>query len=288
MNTSMHDGLNLAWKLNLVIRGIAKPDLLTTYAQERGKIAQDLIDFDRGHVKAYSDGAAALEQNFLENIRFLSGVGVEYAENILNSAGKANGIALYPGSLLTPARVTRYIDTNPVDIQLDIPWLCQFRLYFLVPDFKRSQSFLNDVCCQISGEHVLARSAQQAKASYLRFPRPLTDYEQIIQPQRYLAVSEFITYALVTRTSMTQVEIEDLPPLLQSSRWTFYLDNLKDPGGQDCIDRWVGNMDVEEVVILSVRPDGYVGSVQRWSVTGIDAAKNASRWLDEYFAGFLE
>src|SRR5689334_13512479 len=47
MNVSMADTWNLGWKLASVLRGTAKPELLHTYSDERQKIAQQLIDFDR-------------------------------------------------------------------------------------------------------------------------------------------------------------------------------------------------------------------------------------------------
>ena len=56
MNTSMHDTFNLSWKLNLAIRGLAKPSLLETYEDERRKIAQDLITFDYEHANAFAAG----------------------------------------------------------------------------------------------------------------------------------------------------------------------------------------------------------------------------------------
>ena len=55
MNTSMHDSFNLAWKLNLAVRGLAKPSLLETYEHERRKIALDLINFDYEHANAFHD-----------------------------------------------------------------------------------------------------------------------------------------------------------------------------------------------------------------------------------------
>ncbi|MFC4872479.1 FAD-dependent monooxygenase [Negadavirga shengliensis] len=42
MNTGIQDTYNLAWKLSFVISGIAKPELLKTYTQERMPIAQNL------------------------------------------------------------------------------------------------------------------------------------------------------------------------------------------------------------------------------------------------------
>jgi len=47
MNVSMQDAFNLGWKLAHVLTGRSRPDLLTSYSEERQAIAQNLIDFDR-------------------------------------------------------------------------------------------------------------------------------------------------------------------------------------------------------------------------------------------------
>ncbi len=46
MNVSMADAFNLGWKLGAVLRGIAEPELLNTYSEERQRVAQELIEFD--------------------------------------------------------------------------------------------------------------------------------------------------------------------------------------------------------------------------------------------------
>ena len=54
MNVSLQDGYNIGWKLASVLRGQARPELLNTYGLERGKVAADLIDFDRRWAKLFS------------------------------------------------------------------------------------------------------------------------------------------------------------------------------------------------------------------------------------------
>lgn len=46
MNISMMDTYNLAWKIGHVVKGLARPEILSTYEQERRQVAQDLIDYD--------------------------------------------------------------------------------------------------------------------------------------------------------------------------------------------------------------------------------------------------
>lgn len=108
----------------------------------------------------------------------------------------------------------------------------------------------------------------------------------------------------------SEFELTDLPPMLQTSRWTIYLDH----GGDDphlsttttattasspspplasssrCTNKWLGALSPGEVAIVNVRPDGYVGSVGRWDagVDDVAAGEEAARWLDGYYGRFLE
>ncbi|KAJ5760141.1 hypothetical protein N7520_007297 [Penicillium odoratum] len=269
-NTSMHDSFNLAWKLNLVIRGLVKPSLLSTYEEERRKIANDLISFDTEHCKAFEQGEVALAKNFNDNIRFISGVGAEYSVGMLSRASCVSR-PLHPGGLQVPAKVTRYIDANPVDIQLDIPLLGQFRIYFFVPDVPVSLEFLNTLCGWLSNE--LNAMVIQSKQSYNKRPRGLALADEFMSPQRYTTVSDIFTYAMVTRSTRSDFEIADLPQLLQDSRWTLYLDI-------NATQKWFGELE-ERVGIAIVRPDGYCGSIETW---GLESAVQAGQWIEDYFA----
>lgn len=294
MNTSMHDTFNLAWKLNLAVRGLAKPHLLATYEHERRKIAQDLINFDYEHANAFHAGdAEALAQNFQTNVRFISGVGAEYGPNVLNQPLQSPSTGLRPGCLLTPARVTRYVDANPVDIQLDVPMLGQFRVYFFCRNVHAVAPFLNSVCSHVStsSSSVLASITAAAKVSYASQRPAPTESDAFIQPGRYTAASDVFTYALVTTMPKAELEIAHLPPLLQASRWTVYLDDVpkQDTRGQLCTEKWLGGVQDDEVAIVNVRPDGYVGSVGRWrDACGAASAEAAANWLDDYYGGFLK
>lgn len=268
----MHDSFNLAWKLNLVSRGLAAPSLLGTYEAERRKIANDLIAFDAGHCAAFEAGEAALTKNFNDNIRFISGVGAEYAEGLLTRVSpSANG--LRPGALMIPSKVTRYIDANPVDIQLDIPILGQFRLYFMIPDVQAAKGFLDSVCGILDSKSRLSTASSAARTSYETRSRGDAASDAFLCFDRYTAVSDILTLALVSGSKRDVFELADLPPALQRSRWSVYLDDV-----DGCIEKWVGMSGPATVI---VRPDGYIGAVQPWDVSqGVEAA----RWVDEYFS----
>lgn len=207
MNTSIHDSWNLAWKLNLAIRGLSKPCLLATYEEERRPVAEDLLDYDHESVSALiSDEAEALTENFRRNIRFTSGFGADYAPNVLNVPQKGEILGgLRVGSLPPPAKVTRYIDSNPVDIQLDIPMLGQFRIYFFTKSIIQSLEFLQTVSGHaLSATSVLGRATRASNASYTTQPPSAAVSDEFICPERYTPLSGLFTFALVLQSTATE------------------------------------------------------------------------------------
>ena len=286
MNVSMHDCFNLGWKLNLASRGLALPNLLQTYEQERRLIAQQLIDFDHGHADAFSTGdPQALAKNFDDNIRFISGHGAEYYPNVLNAAAPTGcDSGLQHGAPLPPARVTRFIDANPVDLQLDIPILGQFRTLFFVPDVHASMGFLTELCAYIESDNsIMGRATLSAESSYAEKPKRESEAEEFQQLWRYETVSKLFTFGIVTNMDKNKIETAQLPSILRKSTWTFYIDDV-----MDCMGKYFstgGSPGSENVVVVNIRPDGYVGSTAQFTAAGdIEVAK---KWLDSYFGGFL-
>lgn len=227
MNTALHDSWNLAWKLNLAVRGLCKPEvLLGSYEAERQKIARDLVAFDFEHANEMSRGnPAALAENFRKNVRFISGVGVEYGENELNvllqseSDGFLGGGGARPGCTLPPGKVSRYIDANPVDVQLDIPVLGQFRIYMFVPDVVdlRQSVFLGGLCLAIAEEDsLMSRLSAAASKSYLERPRVPSTGDIFTRPERYTAVSQLFAFALISKYLLCSSNIFHSHKLTQS------------------------------------------------------------------------
>ncbi|KAG6019495.1 hypothetical protein E4U19_007177 [Claviceps sp. Clav32 group G5] len=296
MNTSMHDSWNLSWKLNLDVRGLAKPVLLESYEEERRKIALDLVNFDYEHANQIAAGdAVALAKNFKSNVRFISGIGVEYSNSAINRAEPGNFVNptgdARPGCLLPPARVTRYIDSNPVDIQLDIPMLGQFRIFLLMWDVQQAAPFLTTFCRAVANDtSFVSQLSAAASKSYAAQPRNGSAEDIYIRPERYTAVSHLFTFGLITTMPKAEMEISDLPAMLQDSRWSLYLDNIpeQDTRGALCTDKWLGSLEPGVVAIVNVRPDGYVGAVGRWDSCNDDSGDSAAQWLDDYYGGFLQ
>lgn len=202
MNTSMHDAWNLAWKLNFSVRGLAKPALLESYEDERRKIALDLVNFDYEHANQIAAGdAVTLAENFKTNVRFISGIGAEYGENAINMMESQTWLLgeAKPGCLLPPAKVTRYLDSNPVDIQLDIPTLGQFRIYLLMWDVHQSKMFLENFCDALAADDSLIRQLSVAASlSYAAQPRMPAPEDIYLRPERYTAVSHLFTFGLIS------------------------------------------------------------------------------------------
>lgn len=117
-------------------------------------------------------------------------------------------------------------------------------------------------------------------------------------------------------TPKSEFELTTLPTLLSRSPWTIYLDDVPDldTQGSTCTVKYLGAPDVpggfqpdREVAILNVRPDGYVGSVKKWSLLPDGATEGdkdgaegdgstelpeelgqqAAAWLETYFDRFL-
>jgi phenol 2-monooxygenase len=170
--------------------------------------------------------------------------------------------------------------------------LGQFRIFFFVPDVCAAATFLGTVTEHIgsSEKSILYRASKLAEHSYATLNTPTPESTVYMQPQRYTAVSKLYTPALVTTAPKDYVEIADLPPLLQKSRWAFYLDDISDADGSphSATQTWLGGLEDSEVAVTIVRPDGYVGGISRWDFHAQAAGQQAALWLDEYFGGFLE
>ena len=53
-------------------------------------------------------------------------------------------------------------------------------------------------------------------------------------------------------------------------------------------EKWLGSVDQGEVVVLVVRPEGYVGAIKRSKSAGSAEGKAAVDWLDSYLGGVLQ
>ena len=144
----MIDMYSLAWKINLVEKGIGKREvILPTYEQERRAVAQELVDFDAQYAHIFgkspdmtvdpstiklgdSDDSPTLLQLAMKNAAYIVGCGVYYPKNAFNSLPDADivkgthgkafnpaGCKLAVGERMTPGKAIRIEDLSDIDIQ---------------------------------------------------------------------------------------------------------------------------------------------------------------------------
>ncbi|KAF8074087.1 FAD binding domain-containing protein [Lyophyllum atratum] len=160
LNTAVLESHNLAWKMGLVLKGIAFPQILSTYEQERHAVAKDLIHMDRMLVEIY----AGLEKQSIDdfsnaaewlsilqafqaaNYAYQAGASIVYQRTLLTAGVRKHGPTMMigkPGIMVgaraRPAMVTRLSDSVPVSISS--PFDGRFTVYFLVGDLSTNDAF---------------------------------------------------------------------------------------------------------------------------------------------------
>ncbi|KAK4506922.1 hypothetical protein PRZ48_000655 [Zasmidium cellare] len=144
MNTGIQDAYNLAWKLSLVLRNRATPDLLETYNLERKHIAQQLIEFDMRFAKHFAElSSPEFYDIWKQNQGFTSGLGQHYPANALiddNIPAEIDHMAVEP---LTPGKrylpntnLTRHIDGWELTSMDVMPANGEFHLVLFVGDIS--------------------------------------------------------------------------------------------------------------------------------------------------------
>lgn len=139
MNVSLQDGYNLGWKLGAVLRCQCKPGILETYRHERGKVAADLIEFDRAYTEAFSGNhsgrevgkARSFQDVFIEAGRFTAGVAAKYAQSaLIKPSAEDERIAskIIVGMRLPSAQVVRLCDAKAMQLVKAMPADGRWRL----------------------------------------------------------------------------------------------------------------------------------------------------------------
>lgn len=149
LNISMQDAYNLTWKLALVLKRLAREDLLATYELERRHIAQQLIDFDVQFAGAFAGAgqadAAVMHRLWAQHHGFTSGLQHAYPESIIvrpvtksmarvvHQSGEAVE-PLTPGKRLLPIKgLVRCLDGNVVDLLDEMPSNGRFHIILFAP-----------------------------------------------------------------------------------------------------------------------------------------------------------
>ena len=257
MNVSMQDAFNLGWKLVSVLDGRARPDLLTTYSQERHAIAQGLIDFDKEwskimasppkdpeHPELAGVDPEELQAYFVKSGRYTAGVATHYpATTVLTAqpAHQALAKGFTIGMRFHAAPVIRLADARPVHLghgaRADAAW----RLYVFA---DASGSRLRDLV-----EFLF----QSARSPIRRFTPSGADIDSVIDVHA------------VFQQGHRDLRLEELPSALYPRKGRFGLIDYEKvyaidaKSGMDVFD--LRGIDREMGAIVIVRPDQYVSNI---------------------------
>ncbi|KAJ7467058.1 phenol 2-monooxygenase [Mycena latifolia] len=312
MNISMLDMYSLAWKLNLVMKGLGKPEiLLPSYEHERRGVAEELLKFDGAYSRLFSGrgpdasqlpggvDAEKFIQMFKQNAFFTSGCGAIYFANALNAlpgapvlggpharAFNPPGMKLVAGQRLTPGRVTRVVDGNHVRLQQEVKMNGAFRIHVFAGDLRTTKRALDGFAAFVDSPASFFnrhRPSVGVRASIVDGPAALTNHTDC--GKNVHLHNPFFTFLTIVGTHWYEWEIDDLPSPLRLYRAQVYGDALFDRrvpvAGTNAPLHHKFGVDMQKGAIVVVRPDSYVGAV-------VELSEDGWLGLNDYFAGFLD
>ncbi|KAK7031527.1 phenol 2-monooxygenase [Favolaschia claudopus] len=311
MNISMLDMYSLAWKLNLVIKGLGKPEiLLPSYEHERRGVAEELLKFDGAYSRLFSGrgpdakhlpggvDAEKFIEMFKQNAFFTSGCGAIYFANELNALPGAKlldgrhrrafnppGVKLVAGQRMTPGHVTRVADGNNVRLQQEVKMNGAFRIHIFAGDLRWTRPALEAFAAFIDSPDSFFerhRVSPGVPSSIVDGPAAVMNHDD--HAKHTHTFNPFFTFLTIVGTHWYEWEIADLPSPLRLYRSQVYGDALFDHRVAEAdtnapLHRKFG-IDMQKGAIVVVRPDSYVGAI-------VDLSEDGWLGLNDYFAGFL-
>ncbi len=255
LNTSLPDTFNLGWKLASVIRGQNQPSLLKTYASERRKVANMLINADRemsalvatkpnAETEANTSKTAEIEKFIARQNGFIAGTSIGYDESYICTGMQhqhlATGFAI--GQRFHSAMATRLVDGRPVHLghlnKADGRW----RLFIFADD--------KSPLAADSEANKLFKFLQESEQSPInRYTTTGQDIDSVIDICAVLPQQD--------------IEIQDLPALLWPAKGklglhdyekVYHTCNEHDVFTQRGINRQAG-------CVVVVRPDQHIGTL---------------------------
>ncbi|KAH9877854.1 hypothetical protein J1614_003071 [Plenodomus biglobosus] len=251
MNVSLQDGYNIGWKLGSILSGLSRPSLLTTYVEERGKTAKQLIDFDKEFSRLFSskeEWEGQFAEYFVKSARFTAGLGAVYGESAIVGVEKslqdlASGVMVGMG--FPSAQVIRYCDCKAVQLQSVLRSDGRWRVIVFGGDINEAAQ-----------KEKLDMLASQLLPLTQRFTPPSRDIDSIIEP------------ILVLHSIFVEVEQEQIPAYFWpvSGKWgirdlhkTYIDDSHYNARHGHAYEAYGIDPSVGAVVII--RPDQYVSKV---------------------------
>ncbi|KAL2195347.1 FAD binding domain-containing protein [Corynascus similis CBS 632.67] len=130
MNVSLQDGHNMGWKLGMVLRGLARPELVETYVLERERTATELIDFDHAFTKLFNSkyrqenhvSPQQVAEQFVKAGRYTAGQAVRYDPSAITVVTESDIAAnLTVGMAFKSAQVVRFCDAKAMQLVKAMP-----------------------------------------------------------------------------------------------------------------------------------------------------------------------
>lgn len=290
MNVSMQDSYNLGWKLGLVVKGIAKPEILKTYQSERRKIAQDLIAFDHKFSRLFSGRPAkdvmdeegvsmsAFKDAFLNGAMFASGLSVDYgASMLISKAGNAEEQG--DGTAISASKVTGNQDlATGIKLGMRFPSFKVLNQADARPwDFQSKLVSSGHFHLLVFAGHVLS-SQQSAR---------LSAFCSTLSSSSFLSHHLHTQISILTLHASRRVDVEllrDFPDILhpydEQMGWDYekvYVDDESYHEGWEDAYRGYG-VSRERGCVVVVRPDGYVAWIGECDEEG-------GKGVEAYFRG---
>ncbi|KAF7350603.1 Phenol 2-monooxygenase [Mycena sanguinolenta] len=313
MNTSFLDAHNLAIKIALVETGVAKAEILSTYALERRQVATRLLSLDAQLIQLYadhgkSDNPEDMKKLFnfqTEHRGFQAGTNITYEANCMvdivphapsDMAKLIGAEGLIVGRRLLPASVRRYKDGLTSRILDAVPCDGRFTIFVCFGDLTapgkvEQLKLLRDSVYRTDGLWArLDKRSTSGATTVLRFCGVTTTSHLSIEAAALihggcLGTADSI---LFDTTSLYCDDVPCLSPYLDHSAATTLsttaVDILSVKAAAGILlhpvhQKW--DIDIALGGIVVVRPDGHVGTL----TGGMDA----DAWLkvERYFERFL-
>ena len=273
MNVSMQDSYNLGWKLGSVITGRSPRTLLTSYEDERRKVALQLLAIDEEIARFYARDKAKVvtsDDHDFGAIRermydFLSGAGVTYgASQIVNSKSwqdLAYGVRL--GARLPSHQVLNQADAWPTQLGNMLKSDGRWRIIV----------FAGDITDESQARRV--QQLGQALAAPDSFLRRFTPHEEPID-----SVIEVLTVHNAPHKAVDLLDLhEAFHPYDPERGWDYWKVFVNDvPHHVPFVDAYARYGIGTEGCLVVCRPDqhvGYIGALE-------DVAE-----IESYFSGIL-
>lgn len=262
MNPGITDAYNLTWKLALVIKSHAMPELLDTYGAERQHVASEFghaIKDPTPFPPAGAENSPGFQHISQKNQDLMSGCGHRYLGSTLVQYPVRCPIdqtamkRLTPGKRLHTMTLTRHVDGTVVDLLEEMPSTGKFHLLVFAGPYLHNNANFKALC------NWLASPESPLSAAVPSSPFSNTgSQDSELHSASTKDGSEYLDLYLIHGSDHLQLELGQLPPVFDPSKI------FEDVGGVGHASHGVSQRGGGEVLAL-VRPDGYITLVTAFS-----------------------